>query len=57
MNKYDPIEKTVEQKYSEKDKRKRPRMKVSGKSVFKLQQIILNSHDRISKRKNIKKNR
>lgn len=57
MTKYDDIEKTVEQKYSEKDRKKRPKMKVSGKNVFKLQQIILNSHDRISKRKNHKKNR
>jgi len=56
MNKYDHLEKSVEQKYSEKDKKKRPRMKVSGKSVFKLQQIILNHHDRISKRKSPKKN-
>ncbi|MFA6918029.1 MAG: tRNA guanosine(34) transglycosylase Tgt [Candidatus Gracilibacteria bacterium] len=56
MSKYDHLEKSVEQKYSEKDKKKRPRMKVSGKSVFKLQQIILNNNDRISKRKNPKKN-
>lgn len=55
MSKYDPIEKIVEQKYSEKDKRKRPRMKVSGKNVFKLQQLILKPHDSISKRKNNKK--
>ena len=40
---------------AEKDKRKRPRMKVSGKNVFKLQQLILKPHDSISKRKNNKK--
>ena len=56
MSKYDPIEKVVEQKYSEKDRKKRPRMKISGKNVFKLQQLILNPHDRIPKRKNNKKN-
>lgn len=55
MNKYNPIEKLTEKKYNEKDKKKRPRMKVSGKNVFKLQQLILSSHDRISKRKNNKK--
>lgn len=55
MTKYDNLEKAVEKKYTEKDLKKRPRMKVSGKSVFKLQQIILNSNDRISKRKNSKK--
>jgi hypothetical protein len=55
MTNYDSLEKTVEKKYNEKDHRKRQRMKVSGKNVFKLQQLILNSHDRISKRKSSKK--
>jgi hypothetical protein len=55
MNKFEPLEKIVEKKYAEKDKKTRPKMRVTGKSIFKLQQLILNSNDRISKRKNSKK--
>jgi hypothetical protein len=56
MSKYYNLEKSVEQKYAEKDHKDRPRMKVTGKSIFKLQQLIETSHDRVSKRKNSKKN-
>ena len=40
MSKYKQIEKDVEKKYTEKDKKKRPKMKVSGKKIFELQKII-----------------
>ena len=34
------LEKRVEKRYQKRDKKKRKHMKVSGKSVFKLQEII-----------------
>lgn len=57
MNKFDHLEKVVEKKYTEKDRKRKPKMAVTGKSVFKLQQLILNSHDSLPKRKNSKENR
>lgn len=38
--KYAKIEREVEKRCREKDRRKRKRMKVSGKSVFTLQKLI-----------------
>lgn len=35
-------------KADKRDKRKKPKMKVSGKSVFKLQEIIINKTNRHS---------
>lgn len=40
MKNHDKITAEVERKYREKDRRKRKRMKVSGKSVFALQKIM-----------------
>ena len=40
MNKFEHFEKIVEKKYSRKDKKHKPKMKVSGKSVFTLQKLI-----------------
>lgn len=40
MNKFENFEKIVEKKYSQKDSRRKPKMKVSGKSVFALQKLI-----------------
>jgi len=40
MNKFEHIEKIVEEKYKQKDRKKKPKMKVSGKSVFTLQRLI-----------------
>jgi hypothetical protein len=34
------LEKKAEKKAQSREKKKRPKMKVSGKSVFKLQEII-----------------
>ena len=55
MRKYEEVEKIVEGKYSQKDKRKTPKMHVSGKSVFKLKDLITRKNDSIPKRKNSKK--
>ena len=52
MPKYNDIEKVTEKKYTQKDKKKKPKMKVSGKSIFKLKELIQKKHDRTSKRKN-----
>lgn len=38
------LEKDVEKRYRELDRRKRKRMKVSGKSVFTLQKLIDRPH-------------
>jgi|GEM_PF-1477420 len=54
MTKYDIIEKTVEKKYSQRDKKKKPKMKVSGKSVFTLQRLITKNYDSLLKRKSSK---
>lgn len=51
------LEQQIEKKFAEKDKRKRPRMKVTGKNVFKLKRIIEQKHDRLSQGKNSQKNR
>lgn len=51
------LEQTVEKKYDQKDHKKRPRMEVSGKNVFKLKKLIEQKHVSLSKRKNSKKSR
>lgn len=51
MTKYEDVEKAVREKYEKKDKKKRPAMRVSGKSVFKLQTLILKKNDSSSQRK------
>jgi len=40
--KHTELEKGVEEKYRRKDKRKRPKMRVSGTSVRNLQRLIKN---------------
>lgn len=55
MTKYDDLEKSVEKRFSSKDKKKKPPMKVSGKNIFNLQKLITSRHDRLSKGKNNKK--
>lgn len=57
MQKHEDLEKITEKKYSQKDKSKSPKMHVSGKSIFKLQEIIRKKHDSSSTRKDNKKNR
>lgn len=57
MNDFEKIEHAAEKKFAEKDKRKKPKMRVTGKSVFKLQELMSRPHDRIPKRKNPKKSR
>ena len=57
MKKYDDIEKEATKKFTQKDKRKKPKMHVSGRSVFKLKEIIKKKHDRTPKRKSNQKNR
>lgn len=52
MKKFDEIESSSEKKFAQKDKKKRKRMRVTGKSVFTLQQLIAKPHDSLPKRKN-----
>jgi hypothetical protein len=55
MKNHDTIEREAERAYRQKDRKKRKRMKVSGKSVFALQKLIDHpSHDRSSLGKNSK---
>lgn len=55
MKEHDTIEHELERRLKEKDRRKRKRMKVSGKSVFTLQRLIdKNPHDRLPQRKSRK---
>ena len=56
MNKYDDLEKDVEKKSAQRDKKHRPKMKVTGKSVFKLQELFTKPYDQLPKRKRPKKN-
>ena len=55
-DKHEQIAKSVEKKYREKDKKKRKKMNVSGKNIFKLQQLIAKKNDSSPKRKNSKDN-
>lgn len=57
MKIFDEIEHLEEKKFAQKDKKKRKRMRVTGKSVFTLQKLLAKPHDSLSKRKNPKKNR
>lgn len=59
MNKnYENLEKIAEKKFAEKDKRKSPKMTVSGKSVLKLQELLIKkNYDRIPERFRPKKNK
>lgn len=53
MTSYDDLQKAAEKKYEAKDKKKEPKMRQSGKQVFKLQNLIIKKkHDRLSSRKN-----
>ena len=56
MTKYKDIEKATEKKYAQRDKKKKPKMHMSGKSVFNLQKLIVKPNDSLPKRKNLKKN-
>ena len=55
-HKHEQIAKSVEKKYKAKDKKKKKKMNVSGKSIFKLQQLIAKKNDSSSKRKNSENN-
>jgi hypothetical protein len=57
MSKYNHLEKQIEKKYKQRDQKKKPKMKVSGKSIFKLRELITKKNDSSSKRKSSKKNR
>ena len=57
MTDYEEIEKKTEKKFSQKDERKKPKMHMSGKSVFTLRKLITKLNDSSSKRKNRKKNK
>lgn len=53
MTSYDDLQKQTEQKYGAKDKKKEPKMRQTGKQIFKLQNLIIKKkHDRLSSRKN-----
>jgi hypothetical protein len=56
MKKYETLEKELEKKFSQRDKKLQPKMKVTGKSVFKLQELITRPYDQLPKRKHPKKN-
>lgn len=51
------LEKQLKKKFAQRDKKFSPRMKVSGKNVFKLKKLIEQKHDRLSQRKSAKKSR
>ena len=57
MKHYNHLEKQVEEKYKQRDQKKKPKMKVSGKNVFRLRELITKKNDSSSKRKSTKKNR
>ncbi len=57
MKNYNHLEKQVEKKYKQRDQKKKSKMKVSGKSIFKLRELITKKNDSSSKRKSSKKNR
>jgi predicted secreted protein len=57
MKNYNHLEKHVEDKYKQRDQKKKPKMKVSGKNIFKLKELITKKNDSSSKGKNSKKNR
>lgn len=57
MDSYNHLEKQVEDKYKQRDQKKKPKMKVSGKNIFKLRELITKKNDSSSKRKSSKKNR
>ncbi len=56
MNNYEKIEEELLKKIEAKERKKKPKMKVSGKSVFKLAEII-SLRSRISKKKVKKDNK
>jgi hypothetical protein len=56
MKKYEALEKDIEKKFSQRDKKLSPKMKVTGKSVFKLQELTARPYDKLPKRKHHKKN-
>ncbi|MFA5948419.1 MAG: hypothetical protein WC806_05660 [Candidatus Gracilibacteria bacterium] len=56
MNNFGPLEEKTIKAYALKDKKKREKMHVSGKSVFKLQELIIKKNAGISKRTSSKKN-
>lgn len=43
---YEQLEKEVEEKYRRRDQKKKPKMKVSGKSVFLLAELMKKSVSR-----------
>ena len=57
MKKYNHLEKQVEKKYKQRDQKKKPKMKVSGKNVFKLRELITKKNDSSPKRKSPKKDK
>lgn len=56
MENHEHLEKAVHKKLAQKDKRKEPKMHVSGKSVFTLQNLIQKNDARLPKRRNPKNN-
>jgi len=57
MKNHELIERTVEKRLKQKDKKSRPKMHISGRGVFNLKKLIAEKNDRISKGENPKKSR
>lgn len=58
MKKIEQLEKIAEQKQAARQKKyNKPKMSVTGKSVFKLKELISRPNDRIPKRYHPKKDR
>jgi len=50
MNDYNSIEKEIARKYEMRDKKKRTRMKITGKSVFLIQKLRMRNKSNIIKK-------
>lgn len=57
MKNHELTEQAAEKHFEQKDKKKNPKMHISGRSVFNLKKLIEEKNDRISKGKNSKKSR
>ncbi len=56
MADHEEIENKLDKKTAQRENKRKPKMHVSGKSVFALQNLIQNNNARLPKRRNSKKN-
>lgn len=55
MTDYEGIEKKLDKKTAQRENKRKPKMNVSGKSIFALQKLIQKNDARLPKRRNPKK--